>query len=115
MATIKIIEDSIPLDELREIAKEFYGTMVKGVVDIEKGIVAFGGEYHMDSNIMILDHGSRQGDVWGFNIYPDMPRNSWIEYVSLINIRPLANNRDMEVQDPQIRARMKEIIESKII
>ena len=112
---IKIVEEHISLDELQEIATEFYGTMVKGVVDIEKGIVAFGGEYHMDSNIMILEQGSKQGDVWGFNIYPDTSRDSWIEYVSLINIRPLANNRDMEVQDPQIRAKMKEIIDSKII
>ena len=112
---IKIVEDSISLDELRDIAKEFYGTMVKGVVDIEKGIVAFGGEYHMDANVLILDHGSKQSDVWGFNIYPDMPRDSWVEYVSLINIRPLMNNRDIQVQEPQIRAIMKGIIDSKVV
>ncbi len=89
--------------------------MIKGVVDIERGIIAVGGEYHMDSNVMLLDHGSKQGDVWGFNIYPDMPRDSWIEYVSLINIRPQADNRDMEVRSEAIRAKMKEIIDSKII
>lgn len=112
---IKIIEDHISVDELREIAKEFYGSMVKGVVDIERNVIAVGGEYHMDSNVVLLDNGSKQGDVWGFNIYPDMPRDSWIEYVSLINIRPVANNRDMEVQDVEIRAKMEEIIDSKIV
>jgi hypothetical protein len=112
---IKIVEDTISVDKLREIAKEFYGSMVKGVVDIEREVVVFGGEYHMDSNILLLEHGSKQSDVWGFNIYPDMPRDSWIEYVSLINIRPAVNNRDMEVQDANIRAKMKEIIDSKII
>lgn len=112
---IKIVADTISLDELRNIAKEFYISMVKGVVDIEKSVVAFGGEYHMDANVLLLENGSKQGDVWGFNIYPDMPRDSWIEYTSLINIRPAANNRDMEVQNADIRAKMKSIIESKIV
>src|SRR3989338_4530878 len=112
---IKIVEEHISLDELREIAKEFYGSMMKGVVDIEKEIVAFGGEYHMDANRMLLGQGSTQNNVWGFNIYLDKPRDSWIEYVSLINIRPQANNRDMEVQDEGIRAIMKRIIDSKIV
>ena len=112
---IKIVEDHISVDELKELAKEFYVSMVKGVVDIERKIVAFGGEYHMDSNVMLLEHGSKQGDVWGFNIYPDKLRDSWIEYVSLINIRPQANNRDMEVQDADIRAKMQRIIDSKIV
>ena len=112
---IRIVEEHISLDELREIAKEFYGSMMKGVVDIEKEIVAFGGEYHMDANRMLLGQGSTQNNVWGFNIYLDKPRDSWIEYVSLINIRPQANNRDMEVQDEGIRAIMKRIIDSKIV
>ena len=112
---IKIVEDTIATDELREIAKEFFGSMVKGVVDIERSIVAFGGEYHMDANVLLLEHGSKQGDIWGFNIYPDASRDSWLEYVSLINIRPAAQNLDMEVQNPEIRGKMKEIIDSKII
>jgi hypothetical protein len=102
---IKIVEDPISLEELRELAREFYVTMIKGVVDIEKEIVAFGGEYHMDANRILLEHGSNQSDIWGFNVELDRPRDSWIEYVSLINIRPLDGNRDMEVQDKTIRAK----------
>ena len=111
---IKIVEDPIPLEELRELASEFYVSMIKGVVDIEKEVVAFGGEYHMDANRILLENGSQQSDVWGFNVELDRPRDSWIEYVSLINIRPLAGNRDMEVQDKAIRARMRHLIDSKI-
>ncbi|MBI4086128.1 MAG: hypothetical protein HY433_02725 [Candidatus Liptonbacteria bacterium] len=111
---IKIVEDKISLRELREIAQEFYTTMVKGVVDIEKEIVAFGGEYHADANEVMMENGSRQNDVWGFNVYFDRPRESWIEYISLINIRPKAGNMEMEIQDKNIRDKMEAIINSKI-
>ncbi|MBI4225359.1 MAG: hypothetical protein HY617_03435 [Candidatus Sungbacteria bacterium] len=111
---IKIVENTISLQELREVAKEFYGTMVKGVVDIEKEIAAFGGEYHADANQIIRARGSNQSDVWGFNVYFDRPRDSWIEYISLINIRPQAGNMGMEIQDQDIRDKIKAIINSKI-
>ncbi len=111
---IKIVEDKVSLQELREIAEEFYVTMAKGVVDIKKEIVAFGGEYHADANEVIIENGSRQNDVWGFNIYVDRPRASWIEYISLINIRPQAGNSEMEIQDTAIRDKMRTIISSKI-
>ena len=111
---IKIVEDKITLGEIREIAKEFYVSMIKGVVDIEKEIVAFGGEYHADANEILIENGSLQSDVWGFNIYFERPKDSWIEYVSLINIRPQANNLEMEIKDKDIRKRMKTIINSKI-
>ena len=111
---IKIVENKISLLELREVAKEFYVTMVKGVLDIEKEIIAFGGEYHADANEILIESGSRQSDVWGFNIYFDRPRDSWIEYVSLINIRPKAGNMEMEIKDNAIRNKMKTIINSKI-
>ena len=111
---IKIVGDIISLLELQEIAKEFYITMVKGVVDIKKEIVVFGGEYHADANEIILENGSLQSDVWGFNVYFDRPRDSWIEYISLINIRPQVGNAEMEIQDKDIRDKMKTIINSKI-
>ena len=111
---IKLVEDKVSLQELREVAKEFYSTMIKGVVDIEKEIAVFGGEYHADANEVILKNGSRQSDVWGFNIYLDKPRESWIEYVSLINIRPQAGNMEMEIQDRDIRDKVKAILHSKI-
>ncbi len=112
---IQIVRNTITIDELKEIAKEFYLTMIKGVVDIEKKVVVFGGEYHMDANVVLLQDGSEQKNVWGFNVYFDKPRDSWIEYTSLINIRPQQENYDMEVSDEAVRAQMKEIINSKIV
>ena len=114
MMKIIIVEDKISLNELKKIAEEFYTSMIKGVVDIERGIVAFGGEYHMDANVVLLNNQSEQKNIWGFNLYFNKPKDSWLEYTSLINIRPLADNNDMEVQNNSIREKMKEIINSKI-
>ena len=111
---IIVVEKEIPLADLKEVAQEFYKTMIKGVVDIEKEVVAFGGEYHIDANQKLIERDSKQKNIWGFNVYLERPRDAWIEYISLINIRPSAGNTDMEVSDPNIREKMKRIIDSKI-
>lgn len=112
---IVVVEKEISLAELMEVAQEFYKTMIKGVVDIEKEVVAFGGEYHIDANQKLIERDSKQKDIWGFNVYLDRPRGTWIEYTSLMNIRPSVDNTDMEVSDPKIREKMKRIIDSKIL
>jgi len=108
--SVKIIDKKITESELREIAKDFYIDMIKGVADIERGILAIGGEYHMDANAILIENGSRQQNVWGFNWYFDRTGDERIEYVSLINIRPAQGNRSMEVQNASLRDAMKIII-----
>ena len=108
---IKIIKEKIPKIELEELALEFYVEMVKGVVDIEREIIALGGEWHIDANQVLIVDGSLQKNIWGFNIY----LNGRIEYISLINIRPLQNNRNLEVEDPSIREKMNAIIKRLVI
>ena len=107
---VKIIDKKITESELREIAKDFYIDMIKGVADVERGILAMGGEYHMDANAILIENGSRQQNVWGFNWYFDRTGDERIEYVSLINIRPAQGNRSMEVQNASLRDAMKIII-----
>ncbi len=113
--TIQIFENEIPLSEIIEISKEYYFPMIKGVIDIENEIVAFGGEYHMDANVVLLEKGLQQSDIWGFNIWTDQERENWIEYTSLINIRPSAQNKGMEIENQEIRSKIKEILNKKII
>lgn len=108
--SIKIVSKKISKKELREIAKDFYGNMIKGVVDIEREVLAMGGEYHMDANEVLMKNHSKQQNVWGFNWYFDKKGNERIEYISLINIRPKQGNRVMEVQDEALRNKMKMII-----
>lgn len=107
---IEIIDKKITESELREIAKDFYGDMIKGVVDIEQEILAMGGEYHIDANMVLIKNGSKQKNIWGFNWYFDKPQDERIEYISLINIRPAQGNIAMEIQDASLRDAIKTII-----
>jgi len=109
---IRIIKEPISRDVALEIAKEFYVNMVKGVVDIEREIVALGGEWHIDSDMELLRDGSKQENLWGFNFFPEENR---IAFTSLINIRPLQNNRAIEIQDPKLKDRMERIIRKLIV
>ncbi len=104
---IRVIINPITRAEAKEIAQEFYKEMVKGVVDVEREILALGGEWHMDANKILLENGSSQRDIWGFNFFPDDGR---IQYTSLINIRPLQNNWTLEVKSERLRKNMERII-----
>jgi len=112
---IRIITEPITRAQVAEMGKEWYTEVVKGVADIERGIVALGGEWHMDANTVLIEAGSQQQNLWGFNIYPDQTDAEWIEYISLINIRPVSGNKSIEVEDKHIRSIMKGIIERLVI
>lgn len=110
-----LVKDSISIHEVIRLAEESYGDMVKGVVDICDEIIVLGGEYHADGEATLLTIGSRQENIWGFNLYPRVSRDHWIEYTSLINIRPKQRNSSYEIRDIRIRNRINEIIFQKII
>jgi len=109
---IELVRDEISLATLEEVAKEFYNFMIKGVVDIEEEIAAFGGEYHMDGNMILIGAGSKQSNIWGFNIHLHKKpgEEGWLEYTSLINIRPNQGNITMEITDPTLREKINLIL-----
>lgn len=107
---IEIITEPITRAEAKKIAKEIYGHLVKGVADIERGIIALGGKWHMDANTKLIEFGSKQNSVWGFNLYPEKDGAERIEYLSLINIRPGLGNRDVYIEDEVIREKIRAII-----
>jgi hypothetical protein len=100
-------DEPITPDDLRTLAERFFIDMVKYVVDIERGIIAVGGELHADAEVMLLEDGSRQADLWGANYYPGLGPADCIEFTSLINIRPSQGNRSMIIEDGEIRARVE--------
>ncbi|OGN61521.1 MAG: hypothetical protein A3F40_04640 [Chlamydiae bacterium RIFCSPHIGHO2_12_FULL_27_8] len=107
---MKLIKNKITLEELQEIANEIFGDMVKAVVDIEKEIMIIGGELHSDEeSIMLSEHGSKQKNLWGINLYP-ANQEGFLEFDSIINIRPSLNNRSRDVKDPEIRKKIVDII-----
>lgn len=111
---IEIIRDKISIGRLQELARATFGDMVKVVVDIERGLMAVGGEMHADAEQVLLADGSKQENLWGANIYPDAVSEDFIEYQSLINIRPRAGNRSMAIDDIGLRGKVKRIIDSLI-
>lgn len=112
---IKIVKEKITKEELKEIAKEFYQNMVKAVVDINQGIMAVGGELHVDSNEVLIKQGSNQKDLWGINIFLDRPRENYLEFYSMINIRPQDGNPQQEIQLPGIKDKIFEIVNKLIL
>ena len=111
---IKILEDKITLEELKLYAEDIFGNYVKAVVDIEKELVVIGGELHSDEESILLQDGSKQSDLWGINIYPDKSRSEWIEFDSVINLRPSMKNYSRNVEDDNIKSKIIEIINNFI-
>ena len=105
---IRIVRDPISRDELSEIAKQQFGEMVKAVVDVEQGIMAIAGELHSDEEAVLLDQGSAQRPLWGINLYPGKAPNEWIEFDSMINVRPSGGNRSRHVESSEVREAHKE-------
>ncbi len=109
MAEIEVRSERVTGEDLRRLVLEGFGDMVKYVVDIERETVALGGQLHADAEALLLDAGSRQADLWGANYYPGRTLEECIEFTSLINIRPRQSNLGMEIADPLVRERVREL------
>ena len=107
---IVVSENKISVPTLKEMARKMFGNLVKAVVDVEKGIMAIDGELHADEQALLLEQGSKQQDIWGINIYPDKIGGDFIEFDSVINIRPSQQNRSQGVDDEKIRKTILEIV-----
>ena len=111
---IRIIREPISSSELEELAQAYHHRLVKGVVDLEREVVALGGEWHIDANNVLIQDGSEQRSLWGFNLYPQERGDNAIEYISLINIRPAQGNRAMELMDNTLRESIYAIVRKLI-
>ena len=112
---IRIVNAPVPLDELQRMATEYFGEFVKAVVDVQRGVMAVGGELHADEEALLLEQGSRQADLWGVNLYPDRPTPERIEFDSMINLRPSQGNRSRGVDDAVVQRRIRDLVERLIV
>jgi hypothetical protein len=111
---IKILREPISLSDVLALAKDQFGDMVKATVDVERELLAIGGELHSDEEALLLEDGSEQGHLWGINIYPEKPAADRIEFDSMINVRPSQNNRSRSVENPEIREHILRIVSKTI-
>jgi len=100
----------ISLDEIRTLAHGRFGDMVKGVVDLARGTLLLDADMHADQEAELLAEGSAQADLWGINLYPDAAGDDWLEFDSMINLRPSFGNRSRGVDDPLTRAAIARLV-----
>lgn len=105
-----IVRDRVTLAELGAMAHAMFGDFVKVVVDVERGIAAVGGDLHSDEEQILLEDGSAQEHLWGVNLYPAVSGDDWVEFDSMINVRPWQGNRSRGVDDAATRAAIASVL-----
>ncbi len=101
-------------DELKRMAAGMFGDMVKVVVDIDRELLAADGELHSDLEALLIDNGSKQQSLWGINLYPNMTGDDFVEFDSMINMRPSQGNRSRGVESAETRERIIRIVARRI-
>ena len=105
-----ILEHPISRAKLKEYAANTFGDMIKCVADVDKGLLAIDAGLHADLERLLLENGSQQTSLWGFNLYPDETGEEFIEYDSLINIRSWQGNPSRDVLDQDVKEKIASIV-----
>ena len=111
---MQIITQQATRGDLERMAECMFGNMVKAVVDIDREVLAVDGELHSDLEALLIEDGSKQQSLWGINLYPEMKGDDFIEFDSMINMRPSQGNRSRGVESSQIRNRIIQVIAKRI-
>ena len=107
---MQILTEKISRQQLKELASNTIVDMIKCVADVNRGLLAVDAELHADLESMLLEKGSEQEFLWGFNLYPDEMGEDFIEFDSLINIRAWQGNRSRDVENESVRKQIKELV-----
>jgi len=107
--------DKLPVSELQKMSEKMSEPLVKGVVDVSRQLLVLDAEMHVDQEQFLLENGSKQADLWGINLWPGQyGTDEFIEFDSMINIRPWQNNRSRSVDDQAIREKIAAIVMEKV-
>ena len=111
---MKLVSKKVSLKEIKKVAGDKFGDLVKAVVDVDKKIMVIDGELHSDEEALLLSKGSKQENLWGINLYPELKGKDFIEFDSMINVKPSFGNASRGVDDPRVRAKIIKIVENLI-
>lgn len=111
---MEIITKTLEINKLKEMAANTFGNLVKAVVDVERELLAVDAELHSDLEALLLDNGSKQKNLWGINLYPDLQGEDSIEFDAVINMRPSQGNRSRGVEDKELRKKIIEIVTKRV-
>ncbi len=102
--------DPIGIDELRRLAAGRFGDMVKAVIDLRRGVMLLDADMHSDQEAELLSEGADQKDLWGINLYPDLSGEDFLEFDSMINLRPSFGNWSRGVDDLATRTALANLV-----
>lgn len=108
---MQILQNPIKATELSQSEVVFDGPMVKGAVDVKRELLAIDANLHADLEKLLLEDGSVQDDVWGINLWIEDMGEDFIEFDSMINVRPRQGNRSRDVETPETRRKITEIVQ----
>jgi hypothetical protein len=83
-----------------------HGSFIKLAIDIEREILAGGGEFHADCEAVLIEDGSARAQVWGADWIPETKQ---LLFGSLINIRP-GKNPSMEILDKAVQSDVDRVV-----
>ncbi len=108
------VPEKISKNELKAEAEKMFGNLIKAVVDIKAEIMAIGAELHSDEEAVLLENGSKQENRWGINIYPWLEGDDFIEFDSMINLRPAHGTRSRGIDNQDIRRKITVVVNKLI-
>ena len=112
---MKLVEN-ITIKELKVMSERMSEPLVKGVIDVVRRVLVIDAGLHSDEELFLLEQGSLQADLWGINLWPDaFDTDAFVEFDSMINIRPSSGNRSRGVENPDIRRLICEIVAEKVV
>ncbi|MDP3763242.1 MAG: DUF5674 family protein [bacterium] len=107
----RIVKDKISREELRALAHKQYGDIIKAVVDVEHEIMGVGGELHIDIQSLLIEGENSQGqDTWGINLYLEKVGDDFIEFDSMINLKPLLGNKTRGIGNIELQDKIRKIV-----
>ena len=96
-------------------AENMYGNLVKAVIDLAQNILVVDAEMHADEEQYLLENGSKQVDLWGINLYPSKyGTDAFIEFDSMINIRPRHQNMSRDVESDDIKKQIITLVNQRV-
>lgn len=111
----RIIKEPITRKELKRLAEERYGDLVKAVVDIEQRIMALGGELHADEEVLLMEQeGSKREHTWGINLLPEETGSEFIQFDSMINLKPVFGNRTRSIDNNEVKEKVVGVVSALI-
>jgi uncharacterized protein DUF5674 len=110
-----MVDKPVSISYVDKLAKQQFGELIKATVDVEKDIMMLGGDLHADEEKQLLEQGSVQKNLWGINLYPaKFGTPEFVEFDSMINIRPSQGNMSRSVEDSNTRKQIVEVVENLV-